>query len=40
LLVILRGRLVAEVDPATVTPAELGSFMTGARQAAMTVVHR
>ena len=28
--VILRGRLVAEVDPATVTPEELGSAMTGA----------
>lgn len=30
LLVILGGRLVAEVDPRTVTPAELGSAMTGA----------
>ena len=30
LYVILRGRLVAEVDPATVTPEELGSAMTGA----------
>lgn len=30
LLVMLRGRIVAEVDPATVTPAELGSYMTGA----------
>lgn len=28
--VILRGRLVAEVDPRTVTPQELGSAMTGA----------
>ncbi|MFB4313450.1 ABC transporter ATP-binding protein [Actinomadura sp. 21ATH] len=28
--VILRGRLVAEVDPGTVTPEELGSAMTGA----------
>ncbi|WP_026415543.1 ABC transporter ATP-binding protein [Actinomadura oligospora] len=28
--VILRGRLVAEVDPANVTPEELGSAMTGA----------
>jgi len=27
--VILRGRFVAEVDPATVTPEELGSAMTG-----------
>ena len=31
LLVMLRGRVVAEVDPASVTPAELGSYMTGAR---------
>ncbi len=28
--VILRGRLVAEVDPAQVTPEDLGSAMTGA----------
>ncbi|MGI5120851.1 ABC transporter ATP-binding protein [Marinactinospora thermotolerans] len=28
--VILRGRLVAEADPATVTPEQLGSAMTGA----------
>jgi ABC-type uncharacterized transport system ATPase subunit len=28
--VILRGRLVATVDPKTVTPAELGAAMTGA----------
>lgn len=34
LYVILRGRLVAKVDPATVTPEELGSYMTGAREAA------
>lgn len=27
---ILRGRLVAEADPATVTPEQLGSAMTGA----------
>ena len=33
LVVILRGRLVATLDPATVTPAELGSYMTGAREA-------
>jgi len=33
LYVILRGRLVAKVDPATVTPEELGSYMTGAREA-------
>ncbi|WP_375480969.1 ABC transporter ATP-binding protein [uncultured Jatrophihabitans sp.] len=30
LQVILRGRLVAEMDPAAVTPAELGAAMTGA----------
>ncbi|MGE0880255.1 MAG: ABC transporter ATP-binding protein [Acidimicrobiia bacterium] len=33
LLVMLRGRIAAELDPATVTPAELGSYMTGARAA-------
>jgi ABC-type uncharacterized transport system ATPase subunit len=31
--VILRGRLVARVDPASVTPEELGSAMTGAEHA-------
>ncbi len=31
LLVMLRGRIVARLDPATVTPKELGSYMTGAR---------
>ena len=30
LLVLLRGGVVAEVDPATVTPAALGAAMTGA----------
>lgn len=30
LQVILRGRLVADADPATVTPEDLGSAMTGA----------
>jgi simple sugar transport system ATP-binding protein len=30
LRVILRGRLVATLDPAKVTPKELGSYMTGA----------
>jgi simple sugar transport system ATP-binding protein len=30
LLVMLRGQIVAEVDPSTVTPADLGSYMTGA----------
>ena len=34
LKVMLRGRLVADVDPATVTPEELGSAMTGAGEAA------
>jgi general nucleoside transport system ATP-binding protein len=33
LLVMLRGRIVAELDPATVTPADLGSYMTGANTA-------
>jgi hypothetical protein len=28
--VILRGRLVAAVDPSAVTPEQLGSAMTGA----------
>jgi ABC-type uncharacterized transport system ATPase subunit len=32
--VMLRGRLVAEVDPDRVTPEELGGYMTGARTAA------
>jgi len=31
LLVMLRGHVVADLDPATVTPADLGSYMTGAR---------
>ncbi len=31
LLVMLRGRIVAELDPKTVTPTELGSYMTGAK---------
>jgi simple sugar transport system ATP-binding protein len=31
LLVMLRGRVVADLDPSTVTPVELGSYMTGAR---------
>jgi simple sugar transport system ATP-binding protein len=31
--VMLRGRLVSEADPATVTPQELGSAMTGAEAA-------
>jgi general nucleoside transport system ATP-binding protein len=34
LRVILRGKLVAEMDPKTVTPAELGAAMTGAGAAA------
>ena len=32
LWVIYRGRLVARLDPTTVTPEELGGYMTGARQ--------
>jgi simple sugar transport system ATP-binding protein len=31
LWVILRGELVARLDPATVTPEELGAYMTGAQ---------
>jgi len=31
--VMLRGRLVADADPRTVTPEELGSAMTGASDA-------
>jgi ABC-type uncharacterized transport system ATPase subunit len=31
--VVLRGRLVAQVDPSSVTPEELGSAMTGAEAA-------
>jgi ABC-type uncharacterized transport system ATPase subunit len=34
LLVMLRGRIVADLDPKTVTPAEVGSYMTGARSEA------
>jgi simple sugar transport system ATP-binding protein len=30
LLVIFEGRIVAELDPATATPQDLGSHMTGA----------
>jgi simple sugar transport system ATP-binding protein len=32
LVVFLRGRLVATLDPSTVTPVDLGSYMTGARE--------
>jgi simple sugar transport system ATP-binding protein len=32
LMVILRGILVATVDPRSITPAQLGSYMTGAEQ--------
>ena len=32
LLVMLRGRVVADLDPATVTPSDVGAYMTGARQ--------
>jgi simple sugar transport system ATP-binding protein len=30
IVVMLRGRLVSEEDPATVTPEDLGCAMTGA----------
>ena len=30
LVVMLRGRIVAELDPATTTPMQLGGHMTGA----------
>ncbi|MEX1005987.1 MAG: ABC transporter ATP-binding protein [Acidimicrobiia bacterium] len=33
LLVMLRGKFVATLDPATVTPRDLGSYMTGAKVA-------
>jgi ABC-type uncharacterized transport system ATPase subunit len=36
LFVIFRGKLVAKLDPQTVTPEELGTYMTGARQEAAT----
>ena len=36
LRVILRGRLVAELDPSAVTPEELGGYMTGVRQESST----
>ena len=32
LLVLYRGRIVARLDPSAVTPRDLGSYMTGARQ--------
>ena len=32
LLVMLRGEIVAELDPAKVTPRELGAYMTGAAE--------
>ena len=35
ILVMFRGRIVAEVDPASVTPRDLGAHMTGARQETM-----
>jgi simple sugar transport system ATP-binding protein len=35
--VMLRGRLVADADPATVTPEDLGSAMTGAGATSATV---
>jgi simple sugar transport system ATP-binding protein len=33
LLVVYRGRFVARLDPATVTPQQLGGYMTGAQRA-------
>jgi simple sugar transport system ATP-binding protein len=33
IVVMLRGRIVATLDPATVTPRDLGAFMTGATSA-------
>ncbi len=30
LLVIYKGRIVAQLDPAHITPGELGAYMTGA----------
>ena len=36
ILVMLRGKLVAEVDPATITPRDLGAYMTGAAVAEAT----
>jgi ABC-type uncharacterized transport system ATPase subunit len=36
LLVVYKGTIVAELDPATATPEELGSYMTGAGGAAAT----
>jgi simple sugar transport system ATP-binding protein len=33
LLVMLRGKVVAELDPSQVTPGELGSYMTGVKSA-------
>ncbi len=32
LIVMFGGRIVATLDPATTTPKELGSYMTGANQ--------
>ena len=32
LLVIYKGRIVAHLDPSHITPGELGSYMTGARE--------
>ena len=36
---ILRGRLVGEFDPRTVTPQELGSAMTGGHDEEATAVN-
>ena len=32
LLVMFEGRIVARLDPADVTPRDLGAYMTGARE--------
>ncbi len=40
LLVIYKGRIVAELDPATATPEELGSYMTGAGPATKRATER
>ena len=37
IMVMLRGRMVATLDPGSVTPRDLGSYMTGAKTAAEAV---
>ena len=36
ILVMLRGRIVADVDPSSVTPRDLGAYMTGAAEGVAT----